>query len=327
MKIDFVIPWVDGSDPEWRKEKNKYSGEISSDNEENRYRDFDNLQYWFRGIEKYTPWVNKIHFITWGHLPEWLNTNHPKINVVYHEDYMDEAYRPTFNARPIELNLHKIEELSEYFVFFNDDTFITRKMEPTDFFKDNLPLDIGVLDAFSVREDHSYSSMNALRIINNHFDKRTSIKNNLTKWFSPKYGSQLYRNVALYPWKYFTGFLSPHLPVAYKKSTFFEVWDKEESVLDATSRSKFRTKEDVTIWLMRFWRLAKGEFIPQKLSGLNYSISSKVISEKAAKDITNQTYQMVCLNDVVPDEEFDEVKKILNDGLNNLLPDKSSFEK
>ena len=25
MKIDFVVTWVDGNDPEWCKEKNKYS--------------------------------------------------------------------------------------------------------------------------------------------------------------------------------------------------------------------------------------------------------------------------------------------------------------
>ena len=24
MKIDFVVPWVDGNDPEWRKQKNEY---------------------------------------------------------------------------------------------------------------------------------------------------------------------------------------------------------------------------------------------------------------------------------------------------------------
>lgn len=327
MKIDFVIPWVDGNDPEWRKEKNKYTPATESDNAENRYRDFENLQYWFRGIEKYAPWVNKIHFITWGHIPEWLDTNHPKLNIVYHEDYMPDAYRPTFNARPIELNIHRITELSEHFVFFNDDTFITKKMIPEDFFKNGLPLDLGVLDAFSVREDHSYSSMNSLRIVNKYFDKRAAIKQHFSKWFSLKYGSQLYRNIALYPWKYFTGFLSPHLPVAYNKSTFFELWEKEPEILDTTSKNKFRTKEDVTIWLMRFWRLAKGEFYPQKLSGLNYSISSKEVSDKAARDIKKQSYQMVCLNDVVPVEEFVEVKSILNSALHSILPEKSSYEK
>ena len=77
--IDFVMIWVDGNDPEWRKEKSKYDGKVvTASNSEVRYRDWDNLQYWFRGVEKFAPWVNKIHFVTWGHLPEWLDTTNPK---------------------------------------------------------------------------------------------------------------------------------------------------------------------------------------------------------------------------------------------------------
>ena len=60
--IDFVIPWVDGNDPEWRREKNMYSGNNTSfssekDIRDERYRDWDNLQYWFRGVEKFAPWL------------------------------------------------------------------------------------------------------------------------------------------------------------------------------------------------------------------------------------------------------------------------------
>lgn len=327
MQIDFVIPWVDGSDPEWQEEKALYSESNSSDNGANRYRGFDNLQYWFRGIEKFAPWVNKVHFITWGHIPDWLDTTHPKLNIVRHEDYMPEAYRPTFNARPIEVNLHRIRGLSEHFVYFNDDTFITKEMKPSDFFKNGLPLDIGVMDAFTIREDHSYSVMNSLRIINKHFDKKQTINQNKQKWFSSKYGAQLYRNIALYPWKYFTGFITLHLPEAYNKSTFEEVWEKEPEILDLTSKNKFRTKEDVTVWLMRFWRLAKGEFYPHKPSGKYYSISSIEMSEEAAAAVREQKYQMVCLNDVLEETDFEEGKQILNNALDALLPAKSAYEK
>ena len=107
--IDFVIIWVDGSDPEWRAVKNQYVPKaIGEDDQEVRYRDWDNLQYWFRGVEKYTPWVNKIHFVTWGHLPKWLNVNHPKLHIVNHKDYIPEEYLPTFNSHTIEMNLHRI---------------------------------------------------------------------------------------------------------------------------------------------------------------------------------------------------------------------------
>ena len=89
-KIDFVIPWVDGGDPEWLKQKNEYSGKKTSEEDARdiRFRDWDTLKYWFRGVEKFAPWVNKIHFITWGHLPEWMNTENPKLHIVNHKDYI-----------------------------------------------------------------------------------------------------------------------------------------------------------------------------------------------------------------------------------------------
>ena len=88
--IDFVIPWVDGSDIEWQKERAKYdiSKKIDINNCSARFRDWDNLQYFFRGVEKYAPWVHKIYFITWGHLPKWLNTDNPKLVIVNHKDYI-----------------------------------------------------------------------------------------------------------------------------------------------------------------------------------------------------------------------------------------------
>ena len=138
-KIDFVIPWVDGGDTEWLEEKKKYTVNKGADNSVNRYRDWDNLQYWFRGIEKFAPWVNRIHFITWGHLPEWLNVNHPKLNVVRHEDYIPKQYLPVFSANPIELNIHRIKGLEEQFVYLNDDTFFVRETNPEDFFKNGKP--------------------------------------------------------------------------------------------------------------------------------------------------------------------------------------------
>ena len=52
MEIDFVLAWVDGSDREWQKEKARYCGEnIQGDDRKERYRDWDILKFWFRGVE------------------------------------------------------------------------------------------------------------------------------------------------------------------------------------------------------------------------------------------------------------------------------------
>ena len=59
--IDFVIIWVDGNDKQWQAEKAKYDGKtVTNANSEVRFRDWDNLQYWFRGVEKFAPWVIKF---------------------------------------------------------------------------------------------------------------------------------------------------------------------------------------------------------------------------------------------------------------------------
>lgn len=140
-KIDFILTWVDGNDDKWREERNRYdlNGELG--NKSVHYRDWGTLKYWFRGVEKFAPWVHKIHFVTCGQVPEWLNVDHPKINLVNHEDYMPPKYLPTFSANPIELNFHRIKDLSEQFVYFNDDTFLTAPTLEEDFFTNGLPCD------------------------------------------------------------------------------------------------------------------------------------------------------------------------------------------
>ena len=73
MDIDFVLPWVDGSDPAWRAERSRRAGCEEGDSSDVRYRDWGTLRYWFRAVDKFAPWARRVHFITWGHLPAWLN--------------------------------------------------------------------------------------------------------------------------------------------------------------------------------------------------------------------------------------------------------------
>ena len=92
LDVDVVVLWVDGSDPDWLAEKRKYDAKESADsNGLFRFRDYGLMKYWFRAIEKYMPWVRKIHFVTWGHLPPFLNTANPRLNIVRHQDYMPEG--------------------------------------------------------------------------------------------------------------------------------------------------------------------------------------------------------------------------------------------
>lgn len=331
-KIDFVILWVDGSDPAWLEQKNHYHSEKYGNafvSGASRYQDWEQLPYWFRGIEKYAPWVNRIFFVTWGHVPSWLNLNHPKLTVVKHSEFIPHEYLPTFNSNTILLNLHRIPGLSEQFVVFNDDMFLMNPVVPKDFFQNGLPLDECVHNALvspGGGDMFPHFLMNNMDVINRHFSKRQAMRKNLSKHFNLRYGAGNIRTLALLPWWGFTGFYNHHVSCAYRKQTFEEVWEKEFPVLDVTCRCRFRDYNNVTEWLMRYWQLAKGEFVPRPTRfGVYYGITD---DNRSLADVFGKSKAKVCcVNDEVPTRDFEATKKQLLEIFENFLPTPCSFEK
>ena len=72
MDIDFVVPWVDSTDPEWIAEYRKYRKEEHLEDKA-RFRNWDIFHYWFRAVENYAPWVHKVFLVTNGKFPDWFN--------------------------------------------------------------------------------------------------------------------------------------------------------------------------------------------------------------------------------------------------------------
>src|SRR5690625_716049 len=328
-KIDFVIPWVDGSDPNWQNEKSKYDKTVTGDKRNIRYRDLDNLIYWFRGVEKFAPWVNKIHFVTWGHLPSWLNTQHPKLNILYHQDFIPEKYLPTFNTRPIELNFHRIEGLSNHFVYFNDDMFIIKPTEKKDFFKKGLPCDTAVLMPLisKFRNSTMANVANVMEVINTTYEKNRAIKKNISKWFHISYGKYLLSTLLMLPYKDFTGFLNQHLPNSYLKSTYEELWEDEYKILDKTCDNKFRTGRDVNQQLLKYKQFAEGNFSPRSPRiGKTFHFNNN--NKDIVQSIKRQKFKLICINDNDSDpiEDFEYQKEVVKSAFNYILDKKSSFE-
>ena len=326
-KIDFVLLWVDGTDKNWLMEKKKYKADIDISDSIIRYRDWDNLKYWFRSVEKYAPWVNKIYFVTCGQKPSWLNENNPKLVFVDHKDYIPKEYLPTFSSHVIELHMHKIKGLSEQFVYFNDDTFITDFVKPEDFFRNGKPMDSAIESAVSTYDKSLYNIYyNMLAIINAKFNKKAIIKN--SKWFNIKYGKNVLRNLLCYPWKNFIGFYNFHCPHAYLKQTFKEVWEQNSEVLTETSRHKFRSSSDVNQYLMRYWQLCTNNFEPRKF---NFSKAITLTNDDryACECIEKRKYKLLCINDssLISDKDFKVFKDDIISSFEATLPDKSSFEK
>lgn len=333
--IDFVIPWVDGNDPVWRKKKANRLGQAEEDDRAQRYRDWGLLRYWFRGIEKFTPWAGNIWFICDQEPPAWLNQGHPKLRIVHHEDYIPAEYLPTFNSNVIELNLNRLEGLSEQFVYFNDDMYIIAPMKEDSFFRNGLPRDSALLNPIPTTDLTKKSSHQRIFTVhlfnteyaNRDYDFRTEVRKHPGNWYNFRYGSSMIRNLMLSVWPRFVGFYETHLPQAYLKSSFAEAWEADGDALEETSGHPVRSDRDVNQWLVRHRQLIEGRFVPIKpLKNAVFDLKLQV--DETANTICKQRVPMICINDgEMEDDEFESIRRKLTEAFEAILPDKSEYEK
>ncbi len=323
--IDFVVTWVDGSDPDWLNKKKEYTGADISDAAE-RYRDWDIFHYWFRGVEKFAPWVRKVFLVTDKQCPRWLNKNHPKLVVVDHTDFIDSEYLPTFQSNSIEVNFHKIKDLSEQFVYFNDDIFLIDSVSPDDFFVNGLPCDCENFRIAKAECDFDHMRFNNMEVLNRHFSPREMLKKDFKKWVRFKNPIELFLLFLLGSQSSFSGLSSPHIHISLLKSTYETLWELEHDILHETSTHKVRNKFDVTIWLMRYWQLCSGNFVPKKQIGKLFHTDTLDRNNDAVEYIRKQKGKVICINDCEAEKNFETHKKIVKDALEYILPQKSEFE-
>ena len=328
-QIDFVITWVDGSDVEWLKEKKKYNPGLDIDDSAARYRDFGTLKYVFRSIEKFAPWVKNIYLVTNGQVPEWLDTENDKVKLIKHSNYIPKEYLPTFNSHPIEWNFNKIRGLSENFVYFNDDVILTAPVKPTDFFKDGLPCDSFGLELLAPSGFFSNIAFNNMVVVNKHFDFKETVKKNKKKFFCLKYGKSLAKTMFLSTRGCFYYINEPHISMAFKKSYFDLLWEKEHALIDETCKNRFRSKNDVSPWLVRYWQLLNGDFSPRSAKwGKVYSIHDLVRDKSIKKELKSGKHKVVCINDNDVDfMEFEKEREIFEETMDTVLGERCSFEK
>ena len=329
--IDLVLPWVDSNDPEWREQKKFYESQqaiIKEGNSEIRYQNWDNLQYVFRGIEKFMPWVNRVFFVTCGQKPDWLNEKCEKLVLIDHSDYIPPKYLPTFNSNVIEMNYFRIPELSENFILFNDDLFPVSPIEEEYYFLNDKPCAEAIETHFTLKGEMNiqmlYSAINNMVLINKYFDKKKVLKENWEKWLSPVYGERVKQNIELLYWQNFESFVYPHEAKPIKKSILAEIWNKEYDLMDKFSCNKFRSYSDFTQQLITIWQICSGEFVPHKFKGKFFETDLDNCYE-IADIIKAQKVPILSLNESTV-TDFEEVKNVITSALDSILPDRSMFE-
>ncbi|KAG9295332.1 hypothetical protein G9A89_013361 [Geosiphon pyriformis] len=158
-----IIPWWKSSSKD--KIKTLQSERAYKNNK--RYRDFDELRYSIRSVERNLGeffkkiWIVSMDFEkepvgqeenlkivsqngNWreGQVPQWLNlswiypkTGEKRVEMTHHTNIFKNNTNslPTFNSLAIETQLKNIDGLSDMVIYFNDDLFLLSKLSPADF--------------------------------------------------------------------------------------------------------------------------------------------------------------------------------------------------
>ena len=250
-KIDIVYLWVDDTDKKWRAEKDKWLEIIRGEKPvysdaaiEARWRDNGEFLYSLRSVEKFAPWVNHIYIITgFNQIPKWLNTNHPKITIIPHEQIIPSDAIPTFNSNSIEMCIPNIPGLSEHFLLMNDDMFFNRPLSPS-YFYDNMGR------ARIMYSNHSKRSKNIgtwLSQVNEY--TQTLILS--AKMISSIFGKNVYK------------YRPAHGIDPYLKSSWIECRNHPmiTGIIDKQIRNKFRTNNELQRWLFNLYDLVMGRAV------------------------------------------------------------------
>lgn len=148
-RIDAVVTWVDGAEPAHRAKREAWLAKTApaSENARNphRWACSDELQYCLAAIGNNAPWIGRIWIVTDAQAPDLSALPaalRSRIRIVDHRVLFagHEAALPTFNSLAIETLLWRIPGLSERFVYFNDDVFLTAPLAPGDVFAGDAPV-------------------------------------------------------------------------------------------------------------------------------------------------------------------------------------------
>ena len=309
-KVDLVYLWVDDNDKEWLKKKNAYlkktenlDDDASSDC---RFHNNDELKYSLRSVEKYANWINKIFIITDNQIPEWLDTTNPRIRIVDHSEIIPKDKLPLFNSCAIETRIPFIEDLSEYFLYANDDTFFWNEVNKNFFFSEEKI--ICRIDKF-LKKNRKYRSLYGSSLLTTY------------KIFIKKSESTIY---AFYP---------HHNIDSYRKSLFLECINEFKEDFNETLNHRFRQFDDIQRIIISLWSLSKDKGIIKFARGnlikrfFNFPTDSEVYSLKGKNipKLNNRNCKLICIND--NQRATDKDRELLRKLLEEKFREKSSFEK
>ena len=293
-QVDAVVTWVDGADPAHRAKLLRYRG-ADYHNEawrDTRFDDSGELRFCLASIALFAPFVRYVYLVTDDQSPAFLDDlfrSHSslkdRIKVVDHTDIFSNAdYLPTFNSIAIEAAMHRIDGLSERFIYFNDDFFLARPLSPSYFFDEKGPI---------LRGDFK-----------KYYDDRISYR---IKSFLDPGGQRAARPgfitsqqlAARLAWNEARYLQVGHAPHPLRRSTIASFYEKRPQVMDTQLRHRFRHPDQIsTISAANHVELRAGTAKVEPALDIGYIKPSRALEttiETFAENLAAGRFASVCV--------------------------------
>lgn len=295
-KIDIILPYVDSADPLWLKD---FENTIGSDEPSTvRFRSWGTLKYVLRAIDTYITFDYNLVLIVSrkSQIPHWLDKD--KVRIVYHKDFIPEEYLPAFNSCTIEAFLWNIPDISEQFIYFNDDIFPINPISLDDFFSEGTPrLAFSFMQRYDDKNIFLGQCLSSLNAISD------ALKMGLVK------EGQLV--------------IPPHNATPMLKSCVDEVGKLCYSKL-CESITPLREHKNINQYIYSDYHFLKDTYKPPKCRFLYFEISDDLTDIQYG--FMRSNLKTICLNDSTTIKNYTETKHDLTRLLERRYPEPSIYE-
>lgn len=292
--IDLVYTWVDGSDAQHRVNRARFMKNDASDaSKVYRFRCSSEIYESIRSALTFAPWIRQI-FVVMADGQEKLfqNVFGDQVKIVLHSELYKvaqcEHHLPTFNSHSIESHLGQIPELTEHFLYANDDTFFGNPVESALFFDPNTG---------KPRVCYSKTILARPTLKNG----APSLQTESWKWARHN-NSRLLDMLLVNP-------RMRQLPTRYefihqirpmRKSFYEEAWKHPliSSHLHRTSAARFRQPSDIEpVGFLLHWKAQEGQTQTGRVRSHTYFINDRTNFRQLFESLAHGQFDLYCLND------------------------------
>lgn len=309
--VDLVFTWVNAADVHWQTLYQQHKPSTHADgNSLSRFHNRDELKYALRSWAKYGDFVRKIFIVSNCSPPDWLNLSHPKLEWVPHERIMPLDALPTFNSHAIEVCLHHIPNLSPYWIYANDDVFLTKKVDKHTFFHHN-----GIAKLRLENHGNVYGSPN------DHAPDHINAARNSNILLKKTFGK-------------IPTALHTHSPQSMRTDILAEMNRLFAAEFQQTAHHQFRNKHDISVTsyfyqhyaLLSGRALASDEYTETIIARQHFVKKFHDILQAQRQQAWDTLPLSVCINDGADSHLNEQWNTAIHNFLAQMFPERSVFE-